>query len=262
MKLLTLNAHAWLEENQDEKINILVDAIINNDYDVICLQEVNQYQDDKILFDDIRVSNFAQVVVDRLKLNNKEYDYCWCNNHYSYSKFEEGTAVITKHPIVNSFSVCLTRDCSVDSYRTRKAMVCDIKISDEIYRFVSVHLGWWDDEIEPAKEMIDKLLGEVVNDKTILMGDFNNEADVRNQGYDYLLNNNIYDTYQYATKKDDGYSVLGSIAGWEKSDHNKRIDFIFTTYKPNVSYHQIIFNGENYEVVSDHFGVECELINN
>ena len=42
MKLLTLNTHSWLEENQLEKLDILCEAIITEDYDLISLQEVNQ----------------------------------------------------------------------------------------------------------------------------------------------------------------------------------------------------------------------------
>ena len=42
MKLLTVNVHAWLEENQDEKLDILAQTIAEKAYDVIALQEVNQ----------------------------------------------------------------------------------------------------------------------------------------------------------------------------------------------------------------------------
>ena len=42
MKLLTINTHAWLEENQDEKMEILAKTIAEKQYDVIAMQEVNQ----------------------------------------------------------------------------------------------------------------------------------------------------------------------------------------------------------------------------
>ena len=38
MKILTLNVHAWIEENQLEKIDILAKTIEENQYDVIALQ--------------------------------------------------------------------------------------------------------------------------------------------------------------------------------------------------------------------------------
>ena len=42
MKLLTLNAHSWLETNQHDKIKAIAKEIINNNYDLIAIQEVNQ----------------------------------------------------------------------------------------------------------------------------------------------------------------------------------------------------------------------------
>mgnify|MGYP001650607093 CR=1 FL=1 len=53
MKILTINVHAWLEENQMEKIDILARDIAEKQYDVIAMQEVNQLMNNKIIFDDI-----------------------------------------------------------------------------------------------------------------------------------------------------------------------------------------------------------------
>jgi maltose 6'-phosphate phosphatase len=41
-KFLTLNTHSLLGENVEEKLKILGDEIFSGDYDVVCLQEVNQ----------------------------------------------------------------------------------------------------------------------------------------------------------------------------------------------------------------------------
>ena len=41
MKLLTINVHSWLEENQLEKLNILAKVIVEKNYDVVAMQEVN-----------------------------------------------------------------------------------------------------------------------------------------------------------------------------------------------------------------------------
>ncbi|MDZ5034803.1 endonuclease, partial [Clostridium perfringens] len=42
MRLLTLNCHSWMEEDQVEKIKYLAKIIKENQYDVIALQEVSQ----------------------------------------------------------------------------------------------------------------------------------------------------------------------------------------------------------------------------
>ena len=42
MKMLTLNTHSWLEECALEKLELLVETLIQKKYDIIALQEVNQ----------------------------------------------------------------------------------------------------------------------------------------------------------------------------------------------------------------------------
>ena len=42
VKLLTINSHSWMEEDPQKKLEILGKTILENDYDVICVQEVNQ----------------------------------------------------------------------------------------------------------------------------------------------------------------------------------------------------------------------------
>lgn len=42
MKLLTLNTHSWLEDQQLTKIDALAEEIARERYDIVALQEVNQ----------------------------------------------------------------------------------------------------------------------------------------------------------------------------------------------------------------------------
>ena len=60
------------------------------------------------------------------------------------------------------------------------------------------------------------------------MGDFNNNAFIRNEGYDYLINKGLIDTYNIAIERDNGITVKGEIAGWEGKVEDKRLDIIFT----------------------------------
>ena len=66
------------------------------------------------------------------------------------------------------------------------------------------------------------------------MGDFNNNAYVRNEGYDYLLSKGLKDTYNLSTTCDDGITVKGAIAGWEDQRENKRLDLILVNKEINV----------------------------
>ena len=42
MKFLTLNTHSWMEKEAEEKFQLLLQDILDKDYDLICFQEINQ----------------------------------------------------------------------------------------------------------------------------------------------------------------------------------------------------------------------------
>lgn len=126
--------------------------------------------------------------------------------------------------------------------------------------FASCHMGWWGDLEEPFKLQADRLLAQIPADMPVfLMGDFNNCASVRGEGYDYLRNNGFYDTYSLACNKDDGTTVQGKIAGWGSNVSDLRLDQIWSNRLYPVSHSRVVFNDRNGQVVSDHYGVEVVL---
>ena len=42
MKFLTLNTHSWMEKDPEQKFQLLLQDIVENSYDLICFQEINQ----------------------------------------------------------------------------------------------------------------------------------------------------------------------------------------------------------------------------
>ncbi len=64
MKLLTVNVHAWLEENQDEKLDILAQTIAEKAYDVIALQEVNQLIASKFVTRELKMDNYGLILLE------------------------------------------------------------------------------------------------------------------------------------------------------------------------------------------------------
>ena len=54
MKLLTINVHSWLENNQLEKLDILAKTIVEKKYDVIAMQEVNQLINSENVYSNIK----------------------------------------------------------------------------------------------------------------------------------------------------------------------------------------------------------------
>ncbi|MFD2654723.1 endonuclease/exonuclease/phosphatase family protein [Gracilibacillus thailandensis] len=259
MRLLTLNCHAWQEDDQLNKINTLVKTIVDNDYDVIALQEVSQKEDSPLISEHIREDNYGQVVLDKLKkIGKSSYHLVWASCHQAFNEYEEGLAIITKHPIQHVEKFYLSKSTDYYFWKTRVALVVDIEVEGEIQTFMSCHLGWWHDVEEPSAYQLDRLnyIASQKDNRVFLLGDFNSEAKNRDEGYDYLVAKGWYDTYSLATERDSGVTVSGEIAGWKDHDEDKRIDFIFVNSLISVKSSMVIFNGNNSEVISDHFGVD------
>lgn len=262
MKLLTLNCHSWMEDNQEEKMKIIVNTIIEKSYDVIALQEVNQSIEKEVVLGKIKKDNFALVLIKELEgLGRKEYKMLWDFSHIGYDKYEEGVSIITKHQIEEDYSFFLSKSHDKGFWKTRKVLGARIKIDDTSMDFYSCHLGWWKDDEEPFKEQADKLINNIKQDTlTFFMGDFNNNAFIRNKGYDYLIEKGLHDTFSIAEEKDGGITVKGKIDGWDLNKNNLRLDLILTNREIDVKYSKVIFNNINKPVVSDHYGVEIEVL--
>ncbi|WP_338778970.1 endonuclease/exonuclease/phosphatase family protein [Metabacillus sp. FJAT-52054] len=261
MKLLTLNCHAWIEENQMEKIRTLAKTIAEKDYDVIALQEVNQSINEETAFGLVKKDNYAVVLLDELdKLGVHGYELHWGQSHIGYDIYEEGSAMLSKFPIRETHSFLITNSTDTAYWKTRRIVGITVEAEGELISFYSCHLGWWDDAEEPFKEQAVSLLRQVHKEhRFFLMGDFNNNAHIEGEGYDYLKSQGLLDTYELAEEKDSGITVPGKIAGWEENENPLRIDLILTNQPLRVMRSAVIFNGVNKAVVSDHFGVEIEI---
>lgn len=257
MKLLTLNCHSWQEENQIEKIKYIARTINEKSYDIIALQEVSQLIDKEIIYDNVKFDNFALVLKEELKkLGNNQYEFYWDIAHIGYDIYEEGLCLMTKLPIINKESFYISKSENISFWKTRKIVKLDVLYKNKQISFYSCHLGWWKDDDESFIQQADKLIEKVQNDKlSFIMGDFNNNANVRCEGYDYMCSK-LFDTYNLSKYKDLGVTVKGKIAGWDKNKEDLRLDLIFINKEVEVISSKVIFNGINKKVVSDHYGVE------
>lgn len=260
MKLLTLNCHSWIETEQEEKIKIIVQTILEKQYDVVALQEVNQSIEKKAVYGKIKEDNFALVIINALNEQGPaEYRMTWDFSHIGYGIYEEGSSIITKHPIVETRSFFASSTMDSNNAKSRNIVGATVNINGELIDFYSCHTGWWRDEEEPFIGQADRLLSSINKDRlAFYMGDFNNNAFIRDEGYDYLINNGLFDIYTLAADKDSGITVQGKIDGWDLNKHDLRIDLILANREVKVKTSKVIFNGENKPVVSDHFGVEAE----
>ncbi|MCX2827769.1 endonuclease/exonuclease/phosphatase family protein [Bacillus pseudomycoides] len=261
MKLLTLNCHSWQEENQIGKIRHLAKTIQEEGYDVIALQEVSQSIKAQNVCGNKKKDNFGLVLLAELeKLGSGNYNIVWDYSHIGYDIYEEGSAIITKHPIVKQDSFFVSESKDTSYWKARKIVSATVSYKGKNMTFYSCHLGWWNDEEETFQGQVDCLTQHVnENELSILMGDFNNNARLQGEGYDYLMQKGLYDTYELAFKKDEGTTVQGKIAGWDENKQNLRIDLILSNKPKTVISSKVIFNGINRNIISDHFGVEVQL---
>ncbi|MBY6037488.1 endonuclease/exonuclease/phosphatase family protein [Fictibacillus nanhaiensis] len=259
MKLLTLNVHGWQEENQMEKLQSLAQDIASERYDVIALQEVMQSIESPVVKGNIKQDNYALVLIQLLQeLGVNDYDFVWDMAHYGFVTYEEGLAVLSRHPITSSKSFFVTPLQDMNNWKTRKLVGTTITYFEKELHFFSGHFGWWDDEAAPFKEQFDRFIKHIpANGLSFLMGDLNNDANVRDEGYDYVRANGFFDTYNMAVKKDDGFTIKGAIAGWNQNhaEEGRRIDYILSNKPLNVQSSYVRFNGKETPVVSDHAGV-------
>lgn len=279
MKLMTINTHSLVEENYEEKLQYFVDYLKRNEFDVVAMQEVNQHsQQPQVIIEDeycikasddiiIREDNHILNVVKRLKEKNKDYYWTWVPIKLGYGIYDEGIGLISKEKPVDVVSFYISKSSDYNNWKVRKVIGIKIKANNKYRWYFSIHLGWYNDEDEPFiyqfEKLEEKLSSICKKDEEIyLMGDFNNPADVKDEGYDKILNSNWYDTYNLARTKDSGITVSGLIDGWKEHKNltQMRIDFIFTNKKIDVKSSKTIFTGKEEKVISDHFGVEIDII--
>lgn len=258
MKLLTVNVHSWLENHQLEKIKILAATIIERDYDVIALQEVNQTMTASIVKDDIKSDNYGLILLNEIeKLKEGVYQYFWSNSHIGYSKYDEGIAILTKLPVKKVDEFYCSNSHSLDSISSRKIIGITVTHNEVDYNCYSCHINLPQTENENQVENIQRILDRQSSEiPSILLGDFNTDAFSDQENYQNILDLGLYDTYQLARAKDNGVTVNKAIDGWKKQSQEKRIDYILTTEKLEVISSKVIFNDINYPVISDHFGLE------
>lgn len=267
MKLLTLNVHAWLEDNQAEKIDVLAQTIVEKGYDIIALQEVNQLMTAPALSRDLKADNYGVILLRQINQQvEQKYSLFWSNSHIGYDKYDEGIAFLTRLPVYDVDPFYCSQHQRLDSILSRKILGLTVEYQGKLIDCYSCHINLPNCEGENQLENIRNIVerSQSQNPK-ILMGDFNTDAITNPQAYEAIKSLGLVDTFELAEQKDSGITVEKAIDGWRGHSEEKRLDYIFlnqaTLDQPTrVLSSQVIFNGKNKPVVSDHFGVEVDLI--
>lgn len=273
MKLLTLNTHSLVEDNYSKKLDAFVSAIAKQRPDIIALQEVNQTIaetqadvisegyvpcDENIV---IRKDNHVYKAAELLENAGVKYYWTWLPLKKGYDKYDEGIALMSRSRIIETDVVRISETDDYNNWKTRKIIGIRTEAAPDEW-FFSVHYGWWDDLDEPFQNQWQKTAEYMKKYSRVwLMGDFNSPAEVRNEGYDMINGGGWYDSYTLAKTRDNGITVGKVIDGWRdkvNGTDGMRIDQIWCSQKAEIASSEVIFNGANKPVVSDHYGVAAE----
>lgn len=253
VKILTLNMHSYFEPRTYWAFYHVAKDIAENQYDVVCLQEVNQLKYTNIWRDSIRVDNAAYHV--KLILEKEfhiSYDIYWERVKMLDGLIEEGVAMLTPHKIVKKDSKMVSSITDIESWRCRKNIYACIEKDGILYNVFSVHFAWEDDGYEKFQEQFQSFLIwiEDKSDNLIVAGDFN--TDPRNKDYQLL--------------EETPWIDIGKVSGtgdletaYDENKEGIHIDYIFTNIKGNYA-SKLKFTGSEEPMVSDHHGVVGEIL--
>jgi maltose 6'-phosphate phosphatase len=260
--------HCGMEDKLDEKIDRIINYIIDNDITVIALQEVGQqfYQD--VLMQnfgvDVKRHNLADVITKRInQKSDYHYDFYFDWSHIGFDTIEEGCAIITSYPILSVDSKYVSRNKTTSFWKSRKVIKMKIKVDGQALNLYNCHLGWWGDDEEPAKDQFDTLHQWASNESTpnILVGDFNNPAG--QVGYEYLVDTLGYRDLFYESNLDSFYAP--TFYKSKKNDEleveniDERIDYIFTNSDAIKAVKSKLIFTRDDGMVSDHVAICAEL---
>lgn len=249
MKLLTLNFHNFPDERCDYARQELVRTLQTERPDVVALQEVYRRRGEEDPLSPI------------LAMLGGEYHGVWQRVKIGYGIYDEGLALLSNSPIRETFFFPVSRSCDENNWKTRKILgIRTASNPDDL--FFSVHYGRWQDIDEPFAHQWAKTAEALAlisaRSRVWLMGDFNNPADVRGEGYDLILRDGWQDLYTLAVHQEGEATVSGEIDGWEGDRGRKRIDLLLCNRPVSVSSARVVFDGLRYPIISDHYGVLAE----
>ncbi len=261
---LTLNLHCYQEADQHKKFGLVADFIVANEIDVICFQEAAQNRSSDLISGNIRSDN-AVLIIQNLVAQKSgiNYEMFWDWSHYGWDIWEEGLAILSRHPILRSETKYLTTSNSKTDWLSRIGMSCLIQLPNgSELQILNTHLGWFDDPSEPYENQVKNLLHMVSSESALIMGDFNLAAGTAEYGQ---LKNLLGFEDLYLNANPEGMfdpTIGGNIDGWqERGVEGMRIDYAWLAPESEieVTAAEIVFYELGEWLVSDHAGVYFEI---
>lgn len=272
--LLTLNAHSHAEPDYERKLHQFVHGVAKLQPDIIALQEASQSGNALPVADlqgytpaanDILIAkdNHVKRIAELLQTIGVHYHWTWLPIKQAYGDLAEGIALLSLLPIqsVHWGGISQTNDPS--NWRRRMLLGIQTADTNDTWYFCT-HMARWDDPMDDFRYQWEQTKTLLPNARTLwLMGDFNNPAEVRGEGYDLMAAGGWQDTFVLAREKDNGITVQKPIDGWRDTHQNAmRIDQIWCSRKTEILRSMVVFNGDPLPVVSDHYGVMATMLQN
>jgi len=275
--ILTINLHTYQETRQNEKFNMITDAIGKMDIDFIAFQECAQHKSAVIVEGIIREDNMALIISERLKDKyDVDYNFVWNWAHYGWNVWEEGVSILSKHPLLDTDERYVSSNTNTGTITSRKVIYGSYQMAEGVINVFSAHTHWrtsltdeeQNNQIENIRIMVEEKESSTQDIVSFVCGDFNSNPTSDypwSEGYNTMMGDNDYldtffEIYPDANTK-PAQSIYNTIGG----DFPGRIDYIFMKDSIHFSVEdsQIIFKDDVIGTVSDHFGVltKVSLIN-
>lgn len=279
MRFMTWNIHSMVEGNSEHQLRFLEQLVLEKDIELLALQEVNQ-RDDAPLASEVllaeagtleveskvplRADNFALQLCWRLRQQAEAWHFAWTAAHVGYAHLEEGIALLSRHSLTALRAVPLTEDMPIaqqaalpahgmDDWRRRVALMGRL----ERTWVCTTHCGWWHDEKAPFAPQWARLEAALpAGEPAVVMGDLNNPAEIRGEGYDMLMEKGWQDAWACADTRDAGWTARAGIDGWHGARlQTMRLDYLLCRPARECSCCWTVAR----EDVSDHAGIWADI---
>lgn len=250
LNLLTLNLHCLEEKHQRRNIKLITTEIIKRNIDVVFLQEVAQYHNDSIVEGNIKASNLGYLIQKELQNNNSHYDYSFEPIKYSFNKYDEGLAILSKTPLRKKEVKTISKTNDYYNWLKRKLLKHTTTIKGIDFDLITTHLGW-DNEDESFIDQFNLLNETTMLDNTLIGGDFN--IPFNEKHYNYIINKKYFDLYSSDKNRQNDPSYENTLDVHTKPS---RIDYIFSKKNYITTNQEMLFKNPK---VSDHYGLYLEI---
>ena len=190
LTVLTVNLHTYQEAAAAAKLDRVADTIAALLPDLVCFQECAQAASAAVIADArahlsatsaevLRADNMAHLVAARLAAAyGLEYGYAWSWAHYGFTVYEEGEAVLSRHPIASWADTYVSTSTSLnDPLGARKVVHAAVTLpGGEVVNAFSTHLSFsgpaQDAQLDALRAWV---AGKAANGAaaSIVCGDFN-----------------------------------------------------------------------------------------